>query len=100
MPLTLAHLDGGGLEGLDAHLREEALDLALLQHAGPEVLRRLRPAGDREAQAVLRVAPAVACRDEAREQRVARADGRDRLERLPTRPAQAAVPSPAPRSPA
>src|ERR687895_1163565 len=87
------HLDRGSLERLDAHLREEAVDLALLQHAGPEVLRRLRPAGDREAQAVLRVAAPVAGRHEPGQQGVARADRGDRLERLEGRPGKAALAS-------
>src|SRR4051812_30086694 len=52
---------------LDRHVVQQALDLARVEHAGAEVLYRLRPAGHREAQAVLRGAAAVARGDHAGE---------------------------------
>src|SRR5918999_1688873 len=57
---------------LHFNLREQALHLARLDHARAEVLRGLRAARDREAQAVLLGAPGVAAGQVAGEERVAR----------------------------
>src|SRR3954454_14188602 len=67
-------------EALHRHLVEQPLYLARVEHAGAEVLHGLGPTGHREAQAVLRRAAAVARRDDAREERVAGADRRARLD--------------------
>src|SRR5919198_377448 len=75
----------GGPQPLHAHARDEPLHLSLLEHARAEVLGRLGPAGHGEAQAVLELTRAVAGGHEPGEEGVARADGRDRLERLPRR---------------
>src|SRR5215211_4058986 len=72
----------GRSESLQAYLRQQPLDLALLELAGAEVLSRLGPAGNGEAQAVLVVATGVARGDEAGQEGVAGPDRRDRLERL------------------
>src|SRR5215208_6476648 len=69
----------GAGEALQTHLGEQPLDLALLDLPRAEVLGRLGAAGDREAQAVLVVAPGVAGRHEAGQEGVAGADRRDRL---------------------
>src|SRR5829696_1106898 len=89
---TSSHRQGRGLELLYSHLRDQPLDLALLEHARPEVLGRLGPAGDRETEAVVHLARAVAGGHEAGEERVAGPDGRDRLERLERRAVEAAAP--------
>src|SRR4051794_17744073 len=80
----LFRASGTGVEGvraepLDGHLGHQPVDVARVEHAGPEVLHRLGPAGHGEAQALLRVAAAVARRHEAREEGVAGPDGRARL---------------------
>src|SRR5829696_2595208 len=89
---TSSDRQGRGLELLDSHLRDQPLDLALLEHARPEVLGRLGPAGDRETEAVVHLARAVTGGHEAGEERVAGPDGRDRLERLERRAVEAAPP--------
>ena len=66
---------------LDLDLAEQALDLAGVDQARAEVLGRLRAAGDAVDQAVLGAQAVVAGGDEAGEERVARADGRARLDR-------------------
>src|SRR4051794_346572 len=78
---ALGHL-GRQLEPLDRRLRPQALDLARVDEPGAETLRRLCPAGDPEAQALVGWLAAVARGDEAREEGVAAADRRDGLARL------------------
>src|SRR5829696_1635313 len=72
---------GPRLELARLHTWEQALDLDRVDAARTEVLRRLRAAGDRKAEAVLRRPGVVASRDEAGEERISRADRGDGLDR-------------------
>src|SRR3954454_7842086 len=72
---------GRELRALDLDTVEAPLDLSRIDHPGPEMAGRPRPAGDAVDQAVLRAASAVPRRHEPGQERVARADRRARLDR-------------------
>src|SRR4051794_39518895 len=67
----------------DLDFAQQALDLVGLDQPGAQMLRGFGATGDREGQRLLHRAALVAGGDEAREERVARADGGPRLDRAP-----------------
>ena len=85
LPSTSVHerQDHPGLRGRALHLdlAEQPFDPFRVDQAGPEVLGGLGAAGDAVGEALLGDVPLVAGGDEARQERVARADGGARLDR-------------------